>query len=90
MTMRETLGLGGSDPDDLAAVVCAAMRMAGRCPVASFVFEDGKAVAIEVHDEGRLAARFPMFPLEMSENLAWLLSRQIAPQEPLTISKSTK
>lgn len=75
--LREVMGLGGADPDDLAAVVCAAMRLAGLKPVVVFVFEDSKAIAIEVHEGERRVARFPMSPVEMGSGLAYLLARQI-------------
>ena len=70
----ETLqGWGGSDPDDLAIVCCAALRYAGTPYSVAFDVSDGRATAVHILSNGRLVGVFPMHPTVVSaETLAML------------------
>jgi hypothetical protein len=56
-------GWGGSDPDDLAVCLCAALHAAGKPAHVEFRCEEGKAVAIQVFSDDRLMGEFPCQPI---------------------------
>lgn len=57
----------GVDPDDLAAMVCAALRMRGSQPSVALRVDEGRIVSIEVKVNGRLVATFPCQAFTMDE-----------------------
>lgn len=77
--LGETLrGWGSADPDDLAVVLCAALRAAGA--PSSVVFrtnEDGAVAAIEVRSGGRIVGTFPCAPMRVGKREADELAKAI-------------
>ena len=71
MSDEALTGLGSRDPDDLAVVVCAALRVAGVDAKVRFKRSaSGAVVAIEVVEGHTLVASIPTFPVHLPEVLA--------------------